>query len=209
MEVICIDEEWRDVRGFSGYQVSNWGRIRTHNKITYTELRGFRHWKDRIMKQKVDKQNNYRICIWKNGKPYDFLVARLIADAFCGEYRDTDLTVNHIDGNRLNNRADNLEWLTLADNIRDGFSKGLYSACKKRCVLIDEDGNKYEFESNADASRYLQRNSGYVGNCIAKEYDFAHDIHGNKYTIISFDFSPSMSPNTPKANHKYYRGGEQ
>lgn len=197
------------MRGFPGYQVSNWGRIRTHNKITYTELRGFRHWKDRIMKQKVDKQNNYRICIWKNGEPYDFLVARLVADAFCGEYRDTKLTVNHIDGNRLNNRADNLEWMTLADNIRDGFSKGLYSACKKRCVLIDSEENKYEFTSESEASRYLQKNTTYIRNRIHRGINWGCDASGNIYEIIIYDYSPSLSPNTPNANHKYYRGGEQ
>lgn len=197
------------MRGFPGYQVSNWGRIRTHNKITYTELRGFRHWKDRIMKQKVDKQNNCRICIWKNGEPYDFLVARLVADAFCGEYRDTKLTVNHIDGNRLNNRTDNLEWMTLGDNIRDGFSKGLFSTVKKRCVLIDVIGNKYEFTSEAEASRYLQKNPKYISERIHRGLNWGCDVRGNIYEIIIYDYSPSLSPNTPNANHKYYRGGEQ
>lgn len=175
------------MRGFPGYQVSNLGRIRTHNKITYTELRGFRHWKDRIMKQKVDKYNNWRVCIWKDGKEYTFLVARLVADAFCGEYRDTDLTVNHIDGNRLNNRADNLEWMTRADNIRDGYRMGLYSIYKQDCSLVDGDGNIYYFNSMADASRFIGWNNHYIRSNF-KNGMILKGPNDKKYSLYMGDF---------------------
>lgn len=177
------------------------GRVRTHNKTTYTERHGVRHWKDRVMKQKVDVYNNCRITIWKDGKDYTFLVARLVADAFCGEYIDTKLTVNHIDGNRLNNKAENLEWMTLSDNIRDGFNNGLYSATQKRCVLIDGKGNKYDFESQASASRFLQKNVGYISERVIRGLKYAMDAQGNEYEIISYDYSPSSSPNTPLTHH--------
>jgi len=48
-------------------------------------------------------------------KPRSFLVHRLVAAAFLGE---SDLTVNHIDGNKLNNKLSNLEYLSVADNNR-------------------------------------------------------------------------------------------
>jgi hypothetical protein len=48
-------------------------------------------------------------------KPRSFLVHRLVAQAFLGESR---LTVNHIDGNKLNNELSNLEYLSVADNTR-------------------------------------------------------------------------------------------
>ena len=160
-------EEWRDIRDFPGYQVSNEGRIRTHNKVTHTDLRGYRHWKDRIMKLKVDDANNWRVCIWRDGKDYTFLVARLVADAFCGEYRDTKLTVNHKDGNRNNNHADNLEWLTLADNIRHGFENGLYPT-QISGYLIDEKGNESYHRSLSEASRFFGHRDGYLGVRLRK-----------------------------------------
>lgn len=196
-----MEEEWRDIRGFPGYQVSNLGRVRTHNKVTHTDLRGFRYWRDRIMKLKIDKNNNWRVCIWKDGKEYTFLVARLVADAFCGEYRDTDLTVNHIDGNRANNCADNLEWMTIGDNIRDGFNKGLFSAVMKKCKLIDESGNEYIFVSVAEASRFLKRSNTYLSNNMRKGIN-VYDTYGRKYAAIIYDYYDSASPNTPLYRHK-------
>ena len=45
-------EIWKDIPRYPGYQAPNLGRIRTHNKTTYTERHGERHWKDRILKFK-------------------------------------------------------------------------------------------------------------------------------------------------------------
>lgn len=65
-------------------------------------------------------------------KPRSFLVHRLVAAAFLGE---SDLTVNHIDGNKLNNKLSNLEYLSVADNNRHavkvlGHQSSLFSQQK-------------------------------------------------------------------------------
>lgn len=81
------NEVWKDIPGYEGYQASTLGRIRSYNKITYTERHGCRHWKDRILSFKpssVSKHSSsqgtgYRVDLWKNGKPHSLLVARLIA----------------------------------------------------------------------------------------------------------------------------------
>ena len=41
-----MEEIWKDIKNYKGYQVSNLGRVRTHNKTTYTKIHGERHWKD-------------------------------------------------------------------------------------------------------------------------------------------------------------------
>lgn len=53
-------EEWLDISNYQGYQVSNLGRVKTHNKITHTEKHGNRYWKDKILKQKVTKNKRGR-----------------------------------------------------------------------------------------------------------------------------------------------------
>lgn len=85
-------EIWRDVVGYEElYEVSNFGRIRTHkDKVTYTEHHGIRKWKQRIIKQKFQKrvrseQYDARVIIWKDGKEKTFLVSRLVARAFFGK----------------------------------------------------------------------------------------------------------------------------
>lgn len=63
-------EEWKDVIGYEGsYEVSNYGRVRTHKyKTTYTSKHGIRHWKQRILKEKSKTNRDVRISLWKNGK---------------------------------------------------------------------------------------------------------------------------------------------
>lgn len=160
-------EEWRAIAGFNGYEVSNYGRVRTHNKVTYTKMHGERHWKDRILKQKIGAQNEYRIALWRDGCEYYFLVHRLVACAFLGEPKNKKMTVNHKDGNRQNNHIDNLEWLSLADNIRHAFNNGLMPT--KKCILTAQGGKKVHCLSLSDASRKIGRNEGYISNCLIKK----------------------------------------
>lgn len=128
-----MEEIWKNIPNYQGYQVSNLGRIRTHNKITHTEKHGERHWKNRILKFKGQTYNTgYRVDLWKNGKAKTLLVARLVAFTFYNEdINNHTLTVDHIDGNRFNNNINNLELVSLAENIKRGFETGLYSNQKK------------------------------------------------------------------------------
>lgn len=60
----------------------------------------------------------------KGGKRIKERVHRLVARAFVDGYAD-GLTVNHIDGNKLNNAASNLEWVSLARNTQHQWESGL------------------------------------------------------------------------------------
>lgn len=192
-----MNEEWRPIRGFPGYQVSNLGRVRSYNKVTKNAKSPVRRWKNRIIKQKIDKANACRVCIWKDGKAYTFLVARLVADAFCGEMRDTRMTVNHIDGNRLNNNSSNLEWMSLQDNIRDGFASGLYGATQRMCTLINEKGDRIDFPSLSRAEKYLGRHHGYITGAVIRKLKIT-DAKGNRYTAIVAGYSSFTSPNSKR-----------
>lgn len=159
-----------------------YGKVRTHNKITYTKKHGARLWKDRILKEKISKKDHCaRVELWKDGKHKTVLVHRLVADTFLEKLINSKMTVNHKDGNRLNNRLDNLEWLSIADNIRYGFENGQYSTCKK-CILTDCNGNKFNFVSLARASEFLERNKGYISYCL-KNNNKIIDQKGAEYKI--------------------------
>lgn len=167
-----------------------YGRVRTHNKTTYTKKHGERHWKDRILKfkpsttsrQKSKQGMGYRVDLWKDGKPHSLLVARLILSTFTNIDIHTKLTVNHKDGNRLNNNINNLEWLSRADNIKYGFEHGQYKNSCKRCIL-EKDNKKYKFNSYAEASRFLSRNENYVSDTLRKEKSKAKNINNEEYLI--------------------------
>lgn len=166
-EELYIDGElWKDIPDYEGiYQASNLGRIRTApNKTTFTKRHGVRHWTSRILKGRGDfYETGRRVSLWKDGKPKDWLVARLVAITFLGKPTISCDTVNHINGNRLDNRIENLEWLSLADNVRHAFNTGLmpYKKVKlfnKDCELV--------FRSMSIAGNFIGRSNGYISNCI-------------------------------------------
>lgn len=178
------DEIWKDVPHYEGiYQVSSFGNIRTtEGKTTFTKKHGIRHWKSRVLKTKGNKAIGTRVTLWKNGKPKDYLVARLVAMAFLGE-PPKDFTVNHIDGNRLNNNISNLEWLSLKDNIRHGFKTGLYHNIQKP-VEIKVNEKTIHFNAMAELDVYLNRSKGYTWQRVKNGFSNVIDACGKSYQIV-------------------------
>ena len=163
-----MEEVWKDIPGYEKiYQASNLGKIRTHkDKTTYSKRHGVRHWKQKVLKPKITKSTNgrkrydARVELWKDGKHKTYLVSRLIGLTFLGE---SNLTINHIDGNPLNNRVDNLEWVSLKENIQKAFENNLYKQTKT--LLYDKETNQwYEFRSMSRASVFTGNNAGYISN---------------------------------------------
>lgn len=174
------NEIWKDVVGYEGiYEVSNYGRVRTHkDKTTYTQRHGIRHWKQRILKEKSRTNRDVRISLWKNGRSKDYLVHRLVAEAFI-QNPDKKPTINHIDGNPRNNHVDNLEWATYYENNNHAFDNKLISTSHAVTLVNQETGEKQYFRSLSKASEYLGFCSGYISNRLKqgkkiKGYDIFH-----------------------------------
>lgn len=167
-----MKEIWKDIPNYEGYQVSNLGRVRTYNKITYKQ--GIkRKWKSRILKYKCINKNayktGYKVDLWKDGKSKTFLVARLVAFTFYNQdINNHKLTVDHIDGNRLNNNINNLDLVSLTENIKRGFENGLYS-CQKRIKIINKKSkDEIIFNSLSKGSQYMNYNKRYLSEKINK-----------------------------------------
>jgi uncharacterized protein YerC len=122
-------EVWRDVPGYEGlYSVSSWGRVRS--------LIGRRRG---LAQGCMRREGYWGHSLNRDGKLKTFRTHMLVALAFLGP-RPAGYTVNHKDGNKLNNRASNLEYMTLADNIRHGFAHGLMAVGESYRVLAREYG---------------------------------------------------------------------
>lgn len=177
-------EVWKDIPGYEGiYQASTYGNIRTvEGKVTSNKRYKTRRWKSRLLKGRGDHYTTgKRVNLWKDGKAQEWLVARAVAITFLGDPPE-GFTVNHIDGNRLNNHIDNLEWLSLADNIRHGFATGLYPT---KQVTLQRDGQHFEFESMAKCDAFLKRARGYTSGRL-KKGSTVFDADGNKYLCLPF-----------------------
>ena len=109
-------ENWKDVYGYEGlYQVSDLGNVRTLAHVT-----NGKPVKERIRKQTKNVRNGYMtIGLSKNGKSSNVYVHRLVATAFV-DNPDGKPTVNHKNEDKTDNRAENLEWMTLPENLAFG-----------------------------------------------------------------------------------------
>lgn len=103
-------EVWKDIKGYESlYQVSNLGNVRSLN------------WhNERIVKNLYLKHHNrgYLQVELSNGKTKKmFMVHRLVALHFVKGYQ-VGLVVNHLNENKIDNRAENLEWCTHKKNFQ-------------------------------------------------------------------------------------------
>lgn len=167
------EEIWKDVVGYEGiYEVSDTGQVRTHkNKTTNSERHGVRHWKQRVLKQKCNNNRDFRVALWKEKKSKDFLVHRLVAEAFIPN-PELKRTVNHIDGNPKNNHVDNLEWASFKENNNHAFDNNLIKTSKKVVLKNLNTGSCIEFRSLSKASAFLGRNSGYLSAILKRGLKF-------------------------------------
>lgn len=180
-----MKEIWKDVAGYEEmYEVSNFGKVRTHkNKKTWsTQYQSWRTWKQRELKNKTPNGRNVRVTLWKNGKSNDYLVHRLVAQAFIPMiYGKQD--INHIDGNPKNNRVDNLEWCNHLENNNHAFDNDLIKTRKRITLIKTENKKEFYFESMAKASVFLGKNTGYLSGVCKNNKDIVTDKNNATYQI--------------------------
>lgn len=122
------DEEWRDVPGYEGfYSVSSFGRVRRE------AVPGSTHPTQHLLKPGLTR--GYRsVRLIKGGRVKFWTVHKLVALAFVGPRPDS-YVVNHKDGDKLNNRPENLEYCTNDDNMRHASETGLMSSGARHGLL--------------------------------------------------------------------------
>ena len=169
-QVELYNEEWRDIKDYPAYEVSNFGRVRKKDRPV-TQFGHKEHY-TRVMKGRVLKTgilNSGYLVVWlcDGGKKKAVTVHRLVAVAFVdGEGND----VNHIDGNKCNNKASNLEWVTRSENLIHAYRQLKRVKPHNQSVVCVETGEV--FPSMKEAAKAKGVNAVSIG----------HVIHGRNKT---------------------------
>lgn len=140
----------------------------------------------------------YDVTLWNEGKSQTIRVHRLVARAFIKNPNNYPVT-NHLDGDKTNNSASNLEWTTVGGNTRHSYSNGLQKSLKgtshgrskftkeqivKVCELLDEKQPHKDIERITGVSKRTIQviSSGVNWTHISKDYNFFKERHVGDYS---------------------------
>lgn len=122
-----MSELWKPIPGYEDrYEISDQGNVRSRvfmqRYLLRNGLEAFRQTKPRIISQQVTNSGYALVHLHLNGHRQAKTVHTLVASAFIS---GKGATVNHINGNKLDNRATNLEWATYSENHLHAVATGL------------------------------------------------------------------------------------
>ena len=162
-----MKEVWKDLKGFEGkFKISSTGIILNKNN-------------NAKVKTRISKDGYVYVSLYYNKKSYIKTLHGLVAKTFINKDDNNNLEVNHIDGNKLNNNIDNLEWITHKDNIKHAWNNKLFEPVReasrrygkdnpfaKSVIQYDLNMNKIkEYSCIAEAVRKTKINKTSIGKC--------------------------------------------
>ena len=159
-----IKEEWKYIKGYENlYSVSNYGRIWSHRN-------------KRCLNPILTNKGYLRVHLSKNGKTETFSVHRLVAMAFI-DNPEKKPTVNHINEIKTDNRVENLEWATMAEQNSHG-------------TRIERARNNTDYKSrNIDYSVVASKHNYYEMSKKTNETSITVQYERRFYCKIRWNFS--------------------
>ena len=183
-----LEKQWKKIiidNKETFYSVSNYGEVR--NDSTGTLLKG------------SVANNGYHMVHLRYRIDKYCSVHRLVMKAFCPVEDMDELQINHIDGDKLNNYIENLEWSTALENMRHSFQTGLQRYEMKPCHMYDLEGSYIKsFINSNEAARELGVDRNNILRCLNNEQQ-----HYLKYQFKTFKKDKIDEWSHPNKNRVY------
>ncbi len=133
-------ESYKKIKNFKNYSISNLGNVRNDKT-------------GRILKQ-YKKENGY-MQVQMGKKTIPQYVHRLVAKAFIPNVENKE-QVDHINGNKQDNRAENIRWVSASENAYAYGYKERIEHKKKKIIAKNIDGKEIEFNSRNETAQYFK-----------------------------------------------------
>lgn len=168
-------ERWLPVVEYEGYyEVSDAGRIK---RLANARVNG---WKEKIKTNILGTRGYMGVLLSKNGKRKKFTIHRLVAIAFLGP---SNLQVDHIDGDKLNNNLLNLRYLNGRDNVSAAFLRGKKTS---KYTGVSRTGGRWQAAIKEKGIDY------YLGKFISEEDAAAAYIKAKNLLIKNAASDPTL-----------------
>ena len=120
----------------------------------------------RVLRQSPNRDGYMQVCLTTNGSCHTKTVHSLVANAFCERPSQRAYQVNHINGNKRDNRSCNLEYVTPSENMYHAYANGLnhWVGYNERPVRIVETGEV--FKSQAECARSIGGSQPNINACL-------------------------------------------
>lgn len=180
------NEIWRPVVGYEGlYEVSSHGRVKSLSRL---DARGALR-RERMLQPGTVTDSYQQVSLRRDGEAKAFLVHRLVALAFVANPEALPI-INHKNGVRADNRAENLEWCSQLQNVRHSIEhlgrkpprvyRGAEHGSSKRVQAVSAAGERLEFGNAREAAEHFGIDPSVVSRCCtgkreqAKGWRFAY-----------------------------------
>lgn len=143
-------EKWKRIPNFSRYEASTMGRIRSKNYKN--------SGRTKVLKPSESDDGYLKTMLQNDKGGYNsWAIHKWIASAYLGE-KPAGKEINHKDGNKLNNRPDNLEFCSRSENMTHAYKNNLLT-CKRGSLngmakISEQDVKEIRFHAEKYAPRY-------------------------------------------------------
>lgn len=163
-------EEWKDIKGFDAeYLISNTGRLIYPEQYVKDKRGVIQHFREHEL-YPITKRCGYKeTTLRKEGKKINVKIHKLVALYFVPNPENKPY-VDHIDGDKTNNNADNLRWVTPAENLHNPNNKLYVRVVKTKPVYqLDNNYNVIrKFNSINEAAAELHCTATLIRTCCKK-----------------------------------------
>jgi hypothetical protein len=164
-------ETWKTIKDFENYEISNYGNVKSKQT----------NKKEKILKKRITKFGYNRVMLQNKPIKKEYLIHRLVANAFI--FNDDVLRnqVNHKDCDKSNNNVNNLEWCSQSENMIHSLNNGRIKKGVKVFRYINDEMKIYNtilsasIDNNISTASIHQCLSGKSKTCNNYKWKYLKD----------------------------------